>query len=181
MGTEINVGGTWKSIDNCEVNVGSAWKQVEAIEINVGGTWKTVWTNETVTVSGQTIVSEFSPSTCYARVKVDNDGNIYESKDTGTPSWTQIDTATDWLRPTTNAPSDYEVRFTGLTGSALNSSTAVEDTWWPLSSGDFTLVQVRIAALGTGTTTSTFTIEIRKGSTGGALDSASYTLTCQIL
>ena len=79
--TEINVGASWKSIDNCEVNVGSSWKQVETIEINVGGTWYTVWQNKSVTLPADSGVfdnSSGSDNPTYAGVSFNTDGT-YDS------------------------------------------------------------------------------------------------------
>lgn len=128
--------------------------------------------------SGQTIFQETGGGgNANARVKVDNDGNVYKSEDTGTPSWTQIGTATNWIRPTNRSPGDYEVRYTSLTGDALDAATTAENTWHPMSSGDWTLVQTQS---GTGTDSSTFTVEIRKGSSGAAAVSDSFTLTATV-
>jgi hypothetical protein len=74
----------------------------------------------TVTVSGEVINrSSLDPLDAYARLKIDNDGKSYKSADTGTPSWNQIDTGTDWVRPAGHAPGLYEVRYTSLIGAAL--------------------------------------------------------------
>lgn len=132
-----------------------------------------------INISGETISSqEEDPSDSYARLRVGDDGNIYRSLDQGSASWVQIDTLTDWIRPVFLAPDDYEVRFTSLTGDALTSSTVTENTWHPLSSGDFILVQSD-TVLGGGSNSSTFTVELRRGS-GSVLDSASYTLTAEV-
>jgi hypothetical protein len=129
----------------------------------------------TLTLSGQTITKlSFDPADAYARLKVDNNGNVYQSSDTGIASWSQIDTATDWVRPTTKAPGAYEVRYTGLTGVTLTSGTVAEDVWHPLSSGDFILYNRVTAAA--GDRDSTFTVEIRDGSSGSADVSGTYRL-----
>jgi hypothetical protein len=127
--------------------------------------------------SGQTVLQEVSsPTDAYARLKIDNDGNVYASTDTGSESYTQIGTTTDWIRPTTRAPGDYEVRFTSATNTPT-SATAAEDTWHALSSGDFVVYN---SVTGTGTKSTTFTIEIRKGSTGAADVSDSFTLNATV-
>lgn len=132
---------------------------------------------DTVTVSGQTIArTETNPTDVYCRVKVDNNGNIYESEDTGSVNWVQIDTSTDWVRPTSSAPGTYQVRFTNATNTPT-SATATEDTWHSLSSGDFIIYNSRTFA---GIKSTSFTIEIRQG-TGSVLDSATYTLTAEVL
>jgi hypothetical protein len=127
----------------------------------------------TLTLSGQTITKlSFDPTDAHAVLKVDNNGNVYQSADTGSRSYTQIDTATDWVRPTTKAPGAYEVRYTGLTGDALSFNTAAQNTWHPLSSGDFVL---RNSVTGpVGDRDSTFTVEIRDGSSGSADVSGTY-------
>lgn len=133
--------------------------------------------NAVVTVSNNIIFNSGSSGTVYARVKVDNDGNIYKSEDSGTPSWTQVATSTDWIRPTSFAPDDYEVRFTAASNTPTSSTTA-EDTWHPLSSGDWIIYNSRTS---TGTTTTEFSLEIRKGSSGGALDSGAYILSADFI
>ena len=126
-------------------------------------------------LDGQTITKiSISPTDAYARLKIDNNGNVYRSGDSGSASWTQIDTAADWVRPTSAAPGAYEVRYTGRTGVTLSFNTASEDTWHPLSSGDFILYNSVTATL--GDRDSTFTVEIRDGSSGGADVSATYRL-----
>jgi len=136
----------------------------------------------TVTVSGHTIAtSVFDPADAYARLKIDNDGKVYESEDEGTPNWVQIDTVTDWIRPAALAPDDYEVRYTNLVNDPLYSVTdsTAEDAWYAISGGDFILVQ-RSTSAPAGLITSTFDIEIRKGSSGGALDSGTYLLNATV-
>ena len=179
MDAHINVAGVWKALNGLHVNVSGVWKEVQKGHINVGGVWKQFYDAVTLTLSGETIISsQIDPDDASARLKIDNDGNVYKSEDTGTPSWTQIDSAADWIRPAADAPDDYEVRYTGLTGDALTSGTAAEDTWHALSTGDFILVNTTVIV--PGTQDSTFTIEIRKGSAGAALVSASYTLTADV-
>lgn len=132
--------------------------------------------NRLLTLSGHNISNtQSSPTDAYARLKVDQDGQVYESLDTGSESWSLIDSATDWIRPLLEAPGDVEVRFTNLVNDALFSSTVVEDTWHPMSSSDFILVQREV---GLGVSESTFDVEARYGSSGGAKVSAEYTLFC---
>jgi hypothetical protein len=132
--------------------------------------------SDTVTLSGETasrIVD--NPADAYARIKVDNDGNMYKSQDGGSTSWSQIDSTNDWVRPTTSAPGDYEVRFTSASNTPT-SSTAAEDTWHDLDTGDFIIYNSRTSV---GTKNTNFTIEIRENG-GSVLDSASYTCHAQV-
>ena len=130
---------------------------------------------DTVTVSGEVVVSlVFGGGNSDTHLKVDNDGNMYKQINFG--GYTQIDSSTDWVRPTTSSPGLYEVRYTGLTGSAIFTGTTAEDTWHSMSSGDWILRQRQLGG-GFDSTSSTFTVEIRLNG-GAVLDSASYTLTC---
>lgn len=132
---------------------------------------------DTVTLSGEsTSISVTNPTDAYARIKIDNDGNVYESADTGSASWVQVDSSTDWVRPASSAPGTYQVRFTSATNTPT-SSTAAEDTWYALSGGDFIIYNSRTIV---GIKSTTFTIEIRQG-TGSVLDSASYSLFAEVL
>lgn len=130
--------------------------------------------NVVFTLSGQTVIAGTSGSQASARIKIDDDGNVYESVNLA--AFSQVDTVTDHTRPVSASPGDVEVRYTNLTGDALASATAAEDTWHPLSSGDFILEQTDNTAP-LGGNSSTFDIEIRLGSSGGADASGSYTLT----
>jgi len=109
-----------------------------------------------------------------AHLKVDNDGNMYQQKNFG--GYTQIDSTNDWVRPTTSSPGLYEVRFTSLVGDTLTSSTASEDTWWDVSSGDF-ILRLRLFGGGFDFASSVFDVEIRYDG-GSNLASTSYTLSC---
>jgi hypothetical protein len=130
-------------------------------------------------LDGQTITKvSFSPTDAYARLKIDNNGNVYRSVDNGVTSWSQIDTAADWVRPTSKAPGAYEVRYTGRTGSTLSFGTVSENTWHPLSSGDFILYNSVTAT--SGDRDSTFTVEIRDGSSGSADVSGTYRLWASV-
>lgn len=37
---QINIGDTWKDIQNIQINIGDAWKQLCDLEINIGDVWK---------------------------------------------------------------------------------------------------------------------------------------------
>lgn len=128
----------------------------------------------TVTLSGEA-VSAVSASVATAQLKIDDDGKVYKQSNGG--GWTQIDAVADWVRPISAAPGLYEVRFTNLTGAALDSATALEDVWHSLSSSDFVMTQSRGAS---GTDGSTFDVEIRENG-GSVLASASYTLSATVV
>ncbi len=129
-------------------------------------------------LNGHSVIKfSFSPTDAYARLKIDNNGNVYESEDTGSAFWSQIDSATgDWVRPTTAAPGNYEVRFTNETVTP-DFSTKATGVWHPLDTGDFIIY---MSELGIGTSSTDLDIEIRNGSSGSADVSASYTITASV-
>ena len=45
MGSQVNIGGTWKDINGVYVNVGGAWKTASSMRCNIGGTWKDGWSS----------------------------------------------------------------------------------------------------------------------------------------
>ena len=123
----------------------------------------------TVSLSGETITdSDLHPGTVTAYVIINSDGTIDKTEDITT---SQIDNATDWIIPNSAGGGGYEVRYTGHSGDALTAEAASENTWIALSSDRTYGIQHSQNA----DKTATFTIEIRRGSTGGAIASASYT------
>jgi P pilus assembly chaperone PapD len=110
----------------------------------------------TFTLSGQQGLTTDgnSPFNTTNAIKIDSNGNMYEgdSLDGAAITYTQIDTATDWVRPTDN-PTIYYARYSNVSGTFTNTpgtvNTAIpitSDLVWSLnrtSSGgeqvDFTL------------------------------------------
>lgn len=179
----INVAGTWKSIDNCEINVGGVWKTPDKISINVGGVWKEVWAGTTVTLSGETVSRNTLsfPWRANATLKIDNDGNVYEYEGGAVPdaeTYVQIDTATDWIRPTTANDNLYQIQVQKTSGSnpetfTINGVAKTVGTTWYTLDGDVILrntVQGQFEQW-----QSTLSISIRYG-TGSTLTTATYSL-----
>ena len=135
---------------------------------------------DVVSVSGQTIYSlQDDPDDAYAGLKIDNNGNVYEYEGTSaTPSWSQIDSSADWVRPATSVPGLYEVRYTAVSGPSLWSETAAVNVWHDLSGGDYILMQRETTA--DSANNSLVTIEIRYNG-GSVLDSANYRLWAEVL
>lgn len=144
------------------------------------GFWHSSAEEDVVTLSGQTIYQlSDDPDDAYASLKVDNNGNVYESERTiSTPTWTQIDSANDWVRPAGSAPGLYEVRWSLTSGPSLYSSTVAASTWHDMSSGDFILVQRETSA--DQSNDSLVLIEIRYDG-GSVLDSGSYRLWAEVV
>jgi len=102
--------------------------------------------------------------------RFNTDGTI-DKRENG--SYTQVSTTTDWIIPNTAAATDYEVRVTGLTGDAWDSSPVADGTWTDLSvAREWNIQDTNSTAAGAKSTAWTF--EIRKGS-GATLDTGSYT------
>jgi hypothetical protein len=135
-------------------------------------------TSDIVNLDGHTFLDEAKdPDNAYAHIKCDNDGNMYSDKGTATPSWSQLDSVNDWVRPTGSAPGLYEVRYTSLTGDAVYAATTAEDVWHSLSGGDWTIEQRRTSI---GTNDSIFLIQIRYNG-GSVLASNTYELECDVI
>ena len=131
-------------------------------------------TSEVVTVSGESINDTVSqPTDAIAGVRWNADGTV-DKKEALT--FTQIDSGTDWVIPNGAASSDFEVRYTALTGDAFTTAAAAEDTWIDL--GSARLWEIRSDAGDNLSNSSTF--EIRKNG-GAVLDSATYTITANNL
>ena len=182
MATELKVksGGLHRLITQPEVKFSSSWRQIVTVEVRSGGVWRTVFipTVGNVTVSGEVISDIGSGDRLFrAALVVKLSGTSDKIVNT---TQTQIDGATDWIIPNGDASSLYEVRYTGLTGDALDGSTSLaEDVWGSLGANKF-FSQRWVAGAGIGMKSSVFTVEIRFNG-GAPLDSASYTLNAERL
>lgn len=126
-----------------------------------------------ITLSGETASDSVAdPSDATASLRFDTDGNVYKIEGA---VQTQVDTATDYIRPTANADR-LQIRFTNLVGTALTSSTAAEDVWHAISGGDFTLTQTRTTV---GFSASSFDVQLRVG-TGPVRASGAYVLNAEV-
>ena len=132
-------------------------------------------THVTVLLSGGTYATETNVNPTTASFKFDTDGKVYTRQNAD--GFVQVSPLTDWIRPASEAPSDYQIRFTSLTGDtgSFTATTATEDAWQALSTQVVFTVD-DTTALQTNEKSCTFTVEIRKG-TGPTITSASYTLT----
>ncbi len=133
---------------------------------------------DVVTVSGGSFSAFNQDADATQEIWFDaNDGNCYESENLG--SAVQINSADDWLRPTSSAPGNYETRYTNHTGDSMTvtigGSAASEDTWYNFANGDF-LFKITDSSPGFGGNSATFTVEIRLDG-GPPSDSGSYTIS----
>jgi hypothetical protein len=160
---KFNVGGTWKDPvqGHVKVNVASVWKEVIQIYANVAGTWKEILYK--VTLSGETIQDGvLDPANATAGIRFNTDGTI--DKLVGV-TYTQIDSATDWIIPNGQASIDFDVRFTAPTGTWTSEAAAV-NTWIDLGTNREWYVQQ--TSPGTNSITCTFEIRDKAGTTVGS-------------
>lgn len=169
----VNDGGQLREIEQVFVNDNSTLREVQEIYANDNGVLRLVFAAGTVTLSGEA-VSSSDPGSATATIRFTAEGTV-EKDENGTT--TQVDSGTDWIIPNVAASSEYQIRYTNFTGSALLSPPSDEDEWIDLSEDrNFSLFRF---SSNPGTSACSFTIEIRKGSSGAALDSATYTLSAQ--
>ena len=130
--------------------------------------------NSVITLSGEIISAAdgSSPYNTTSALRINTDGTIDkgEAIDTDVITWTQIDAATDWIIPNGKASPIYEIRVTGVTGTFTTEAAAV-NVWVDLSSSR----QWTVDRNGVGTSTVTFTLEIRFAS-GATLDTGAYSI-----
>lgn len=145
-----------------------------SVEVKSGGVWRLVWTNATVTVSGETIDPVNVNAEARGVLIVQTDGTMDKILNT---TQSQIDSGTDWIIPNAFASSAYEVRYVNLTGDPLDAATSLnEDEWGSLDNNMFFEQK---AGVGTNDDLlSTITIQIRFNG-GAVLDSATYNIGAQ--
>jgi hypothetical protein len=114
-----------------------------------------------------------APSAATAGIRFNTDGTVDKRE---SASYTQVNSATDWIIPNGAASSDYEVRYTGHSGDAFTTEAAAEDTWIALSSNRLWQLSKNTA----GFYSCTCTFEIRKG-TGATIDTALCTFTANVI
>ena len=183
MSQWVNVGGTWRQVQNIWVKVGSTWRQVSNAWINVGGTWR-----------------QWYSSVQYVNVQLlnyDNLGNVDDSiratflengvltitmPQTGevvqSGMWTAASPAT--VTPQTAAL--YEILFTEVSFSKTGTGTATRSgdafgSWLNLGSGRFKQLVVAYGA-GGGATNAVwkFTVQIRRAADQVLVASSTFTL-----
>jgi hypothetical protein len=140
----------------------------------VGGT--PTLTNTTI---GNT---EVDPDNAYAAYKIDQDGKVYQSKTTSsTPNWEQINSANDWVRPVSEAPGLWEVRYTNVTGDSPYGTltTTNEDVWHSLSTSDWEIWQRETSPVEPGTMQTNCDIELRYNG-GSVLESCTLQLEAAV-
>ena len=165
--------------NNCTIEIGDNTTSPISVLGSATVTMEVENQSPTLALNGGSHQADNSGANAVITLKFDADGNVYKKLNTG--SYNQIDAGSNWIRPTTAAPDDYEIRYTNATGDTGEiTATAAEDTWFafqstsPASDFEISVTDTTILA---ANKSATFDIEIRKGASGGADESASYTLT----
>lgn len=159
------VSGVWKEITQPSEKVSGTYKNfLEGYE-RVSGVWKQFYVSAVVTVSGETIVANEPEE---IGVRFNSDGTVDANFGATGGGYVQVDSATDWVIPNSAAPGDYEVMCTVDSGTIDTVASDAVDTWLPLTSTrEWSKDTVGNASL---------TISVRKGSSGAAIDSGTYSL-----
>ena len=127
-----------------------------------------------VTISGESGISDSVGSgTAFAGIRVNTDGTI-DKREGGT--YTQIDTATDWVRPTGRASSTFDVRANIVSETEDGFNAGLSDlfgTWLPMSTDREWVVTEATTGF---TSTGTLTLLVRYNNSA-TLDSANYSMS----
>jgi len=135
--------------------------------------------NGVVALSGESVVDiKVDPTNATSGIRVNTDGTVDKQV---AASYSQIDSATDWVIPNHLANTSYEVRITSVVwnqsgdGETFSPEWAVAGTWKAVTAdAEWGIVQAVV-----GIKDVTFTLEIRQGS-GATIDTASYTLNADV-
>ena len=129
MSFNMKVGGTWPTMVSGWVKVAGTWQEVQTAWVKVAGTWQQVYSAVSYALSGETAITGFQtqPNTAIAGVRINADGTI--DKITGnasSPTYTQIDTTTDWVIPNGAATGDERFKCTDNNANLASGTTG---TW----------------------------------------------------
>lgn len=165
MPGHVKVSGAWKALDGIHVKVGGVWKAVQTGYIKVSGTWKEFYAAVAYALSGEPGIIGFQiqPNVAIAGVRINADGTI--DKITGnasSPTYTQIDAATDWCIPNGEVTGNERFRCTdnnaNLASGTTGSWLAAPQQWYVTGSGlpaTALDIDIEISILGDTTTDDT--------------------------
>jgi hypothetical protein len=175
--TSINIGGTWKTIDDCDVNIGGSWKQVNTISANIGGTWKTVWTSGAFDISsidGAYSSTEEDGFTTTGSLTVGSAGNVDYTGDTlGT---TEND---DWWLPNGTVQGTWHVKLTHDSGTNQRSSGTALNTWTAVGSFTMNFSKAHNGSPDPDSTIGNYTLSFSDDGGSTTHDSVAITITLQ--
>jgi len=159
----VNDSGVARQIREVWVNDSGVARRIQEIWVNDAGTARRVYVSDVISISDTTSSSSVPAGTATATYQLENDGDIGLCLGGNT-----IVAGGDWVTPATNVAS-YECRAT-VTSGALTSGTS--GAWLNLA----TTRTWTLARASAGTSTTVFTLEIRRASDGVVLDTATITL-----
>lgn len=127
-----------------------------------------------VTLSGESGITDvqLTPGPATVGVRINNDGTIDKLE---AAAYTQIDAATDWLRPNAASKTPYTVRCTDNNAN-LEVGSSATGSWLPLTS-TYTWF---VTQSGAGSKNLDITLEISDDGGSTTASSAGYTGTAQV-
>jgi hypothetical protein len=161
----VNDAGVARQIREVWVNDAGTARRIQEIWVNDGGTARRIFVSDVISISDVTAESEeVNPAAATAAYRLTSAGNIEHT----TGDNTVVDMG-DWITPQTNM-ANYECRADIVSGTL---STGTTGAWQSLSSTRTWTKQQVI----NGTSTVSFTLQIRRASDAVVMDSATVTLT----
>lgn len=175
-GIKAKIAGVWKDLTP-SIKVGGVWKTPDAVHIKVGGVWKQVWSGETVTVSGETINGFNFGATANAGAYFYQSGSSFpgQVRKRENNTYTLIDTATDWLRPTTATTSNYRIAHDGGLGDTGAYNGNITTTYSAINAIKYLNISDDTPSFGGNS--ATYVVYIDAGSNPPIEDSGTYVLT----
>jgi hypothetical protein len=161
----VNDSGVARQIREVWVNDSGVARRITEIWVNDAGTARLIYVSDVIAISDTTADSEeISPASATASFALASDGDI--DRTTGTNS---ISDQGDWISPQINMAS-YECRADVLSGTLTSGTTGA---WINLgTTRTWTLQRTT-----NGTSTASFTLQIRRASDAVVLDSATISLS----
>lgn len=164
--TSINIGGTYKDIDNCEVNIGGTYKQVTDIWANIGGTFKKVWTNLAVTLAGLTSAAPITSiiltggDLAETSLRLNTDGTLETAAgdDSGPLSYSQA--GSDFLNTADGALCEVLITAVSETGEAGTMAGATIGSYIAISTARTWTWQKDTNSVGNATKTVDITVRV---------------------
>lgn len=167
MPTSVNDAGTWRTLQDVYVNDAGTWRRIQEVWVNESGTWRLVHVGDVISIDNTPVSdSQISPTPAIVSYALLNTG-VVQASSAGVP----FDVG-NWVTPTSSAGAAYEARATVISGSPAGTF----GTWQALNANR----SWSLSRSAVGTSSASFTVEIRRASDGTVLDSATITLEAQV-
>jgi hypothetical protein len=161
----VNDAGVARQIREIWVNDSGTARRIQEIWVNDNGTARKVFAGETISISDVSPSSEsVSPAAATAGYRLTSAGNIEFT--TGDNNFSDQG---DWISPQTNMAA-YECRADMVSGTLTSGTTGA---WQSLS----TTRTWQLQRTTNGTSTASFTLQIRRTSDATVMDTATISLT----